>query len=175
MSEPAKCQICGEPMPVGEEMFNYHGYSGPCPKPPLVTNETPAPKTYTQSELDAKVDAALALRTEACAEHVWDGFNSCSCGWRFKGFKGSVTHSGAIKQWQAHIRSLSTEPECKALEAKIAEATAELRKALQAVVDWEEEYRAINNLGKVPPSPFHAGRALLGRPGEAGSRTESET
>lgn len=34
------CQLCGEPMPQGEEMFNYHGYSGPCPKPPL-------PKTPT--------------------------------------------------------------------------------------------------------------------------------
>ena len=29
------CQLCGESMPAGEEMFNYHGYSGPCPKPPL--------------------------------------------------------------------------------------------------------------------------------------------
>jgi hypothetical protein len=26
------CQLCGEPMPHGEEMFNYHGYSGPCPE-----------------------------------------------------------------------------------------------------------------------------------------------
>lgn len=26
------CGLCGEPMPEGEEMFNYHGYSGPCPK-----------------------------------------------------------------------------------------------------------------------------------------------
>ncbi len=30
--EKSLCQICGEPMPDGEEMFNYHGYSGPCPK-----------------------------------------------------------------------------------------------------------------------------------------------
>ena len=30
-----KCALCGEPMPDGETMFNYHGYSGPCPKPPL--------------------------------------------------------------------------------------------------------------------------------------------
>lgn len=30
-----KCEVCGEPMPEGEEMFKYHGYSGPCPKPPL--------------------------------------------------------------------------------------------------------------------------------------------
>ena len=30
----ATCELCGEPMPAGEEMFKYHGYSGPCPKPP---------------------------------------------------------------------------------------------------------------------------------------------
>lgn len=35
MNDQAKCGLCGEPMPVGEEMFNFHGYSGPCPKPPL--------------------------------------------------------------------------------------------------------------------------------------------
>lgn len=34
-SSESKCALCGEPMPAGEEMFNYHGYSGPCPKPPL--------------------------------------------------------------------------------------------------------------------------------------------
>ena len=31
----ANCELCGEPMPSGEEMFKFHGYSGPCPKPPL--------------------------------------------------------------------------------------------------------------------------------------------
>jgi hypothetical protein len=35
MGDEANCELCGEPMPQGEEMFNYHGYSGPCPKPPL--------------------------------------------------------------------------------------------------------------------------------------------
>ena len=35
MSEQAKCELCGEPMPPGEDMFKYHGYSGPCPKEPL--------------------------------------------------------------------------------------------------------------------------------------------
>lgn len=34
MTDEARCQLCGELMPEGEEMFNYHGYSGPCPKPP---------------------------------------------------------------------------------------------------------------------------------------------
>ena len=35
MTTVAKCEICGEPMPEGETMFKFHGYSGPCPKPPL--------------------------------------------------------------------------------------------------------------------------------------------
>ncbi len=35
------CELCGDPMPTGEEMFKYHGYSGPCPKPPLVEPQAP--------------------------------------------------------------------------------------------------------------------------------------
>lgn len=35
VSEQSKCELCGEPMPPGEEMFKFHGYSGACPKPPL--------------------------------------------------------------------------------------------------------------------------------------------
>jgi hypothetical protein len=40
VSDEAKCSLCGEPMPKGEEMFYYHGYSGPCPKPPLEPRPT---------------------------------------------------------------------------------------------------------------------------------------
>lgn len=39
--EKAVCQLCGEPMPKGEEMFKYHGYSGPCPKPPKPVSPSP--------------------------------------------------------------------------------------------------------------------------------------
>lgn len=28
------CELCGKPMPAGEGMFKYHGYSGPCPEKP---------------------------------------------------------------------------------------------------------------------------------------------
>lgn len=31
-AQPAVCELCGKPMPPGEEMFRYHGYSGPCPQ-----------------------------------------------------------------------------------------------------------------------------------------------
>jgi hypothetical protein len=40
--EQAKCELCGEPMPPGEEMFKFHGYSGNCPKPPLARPSPPA-------------------------------------------------------------------------------------------------------------------------------------
>ena len=42
MSEQVKCELCGEPMPEGEEMFKYHGYSGSCPKPPVGLPTPPA-------------------------------------------------------------------------------------------------------------------------------------
>lgn len=29
------CKLCGKPMPEGEEMFHYHGYSGRCSTIPL--------------------------------------------------------------------------------------------------------------------------------------------
>src|SRR5258708_39654055 len=29
------CDLCGLPMEEGEEMFKFHGYSGPCPGPML--------------------------------------------------------------------------------------------------------------------------------------------
>lgn len=35
MSEKHLCELCGKPMPEGEEMFKYHGYSCDCPKSSL--------------------------------------------------------------------------------------------------------------------------------------------
>lgn len=37
------CELCGEPMPLGEGMFRYHGHSGPCPAPraPVTTPAVP--------------------------------------------------------------------------------------------------------------------------------------
>lgn len=52
MTETALCELCGEPMPAGEEMFKFHGYSGPCPKPPLArpamseAKHTPGPWSF---------------------------------------------------------------------------------------------------------------------------------
>ncbi len=62
MSERAICRLCGEPMPPGEEMFNFHGYSGPCPKPPL-----PVPKKYVPD-------------VKAAQEHLQRLFEACGDG-----------------------------------------------------------------------------------------------
>lgn len=42
----SNCELCGEPMPEGEEMFKFHGYSGPCPKPPDHVSKTEAIVEY---------------------------------------------------------------------------------------------------------------------------------
>lgn len=40
-TQAPKCGLCGEPMPAGEEMFKFHGYSGPCPKPIAIKSMQP--------------------------------------------------------------------------------------------------------------------------------------
>lgn len=52
------CELCGDPMPAGEEMFKFHGYSGPCPKPRLPV--APKPDPYDQGRRDV-LNAMLAL------------------------------------------------------------------------------------------------------------------
>jgi hypothetical protein len=66
MTEQAKCEICGEPMPAGEEVFKFHGYSGPCPKPPL-----PRPETELErlKKIEARYDwlmSKVITRGETC-------------------------------------------------------------------------------------------------------------
>ena len=62
------CQLCGEPMPRGEEMFNYHGYSGPCPKPPIV--ETPPTPTGAASGAAAQSRSFVEAHVEALIAHL---------------------------------------------------------------------------------------------------------
>lgn len=57
------CSLCGEPMPPGEEMFKFHGYSGPCPKPPLPKFLGPL---LTGRATDAEVADWLADVADAC-------------------------------------------------------------------------------------------------------------
>lgn len=78
-----RCELCGEPMPPGEEMFRYHGHSGPCPKPPKTkeSNErdremareflAPYPDLrglVMEERLAEKIAAARAEERERCAK-----------------------------------------------------------------------------------------------------------
>ena len=56
----SNCEICGEPMPSGETMFKFHGYSGPCPKPPLLQPHQRRVVTE-KAELDEKIDKLTAF------------------------------------------------------------------------------------------------------------------
>lgn len=55
MSERAICELCGDPMPEGEEMFKFHGYSGPCPKPP----KSDVPESNALKNFHADILAAI--------------------------------------------------------------------------------------------------------------------
>ncbi len=80
--ETPKCELCGEPMPAGETMFKYHGFSGSCPKPPLKRSPTvksvlvSLPGDVQDFECDAVVviavkrrpDGALQPNVVSCAE-----------------------------------------------------------------------------------------------------------
>ena len=50
----SKCELCGHPMPPGEEMFVYHGYSGPCPGPPLQTEQAPKLEPHQERVVQEK-------------------------------------------------------------------------------------------------------------------------
>lgn len=63
-----KCAICGEPMPEGEEMFAFHGYSGPCPAPPLPVMKAGAAALIDKAqEARASVSADLLYTSKAIA------------------------------------------------------------------------------------------------------------
>ena len=78
--ESVNCEICGDPMPEGETMFKFHGYSGPCPKPPLKKPREAAPimKYFAYSHLSPSLQMVskdlcdLAIKLEEnlpdCAE-----------------------------------------------------------------------------------------------------------
>jgi len=84
----SKCEICGEPMPPGEEMFKFHGYSGDCPKTPLEGQ-----KTLEQYLRDAAaagaIDHSIRCRITAAGDVTFyvhpDGKDGDTCDYLVKG------------------------------------------------------------------------------------------
>ena len=77
-----KCELCGEPLPEGERMFKFHGFSGPCPKPPLQKTEVVAEYVFRNMKdgelwLDVRVNRQPYIQigpfdTEAERQRVHD-------------------------------------------------------------------------------------------------------
>jgi hypothetical protein len=63
-NQKALCTLCGEPMPEGEQMFNYHGYSGSCPKPPI--REKAEWRAERIDHDDGKISYEVHSTTEGC-------------------------------------------------------------------------------------------------------------
>jgi len=57
----ATCELCGEPMPPGEEMFKFHGYSGSCPKEPSPERLYQLRVLEERKELGAKLEKLAAF------------------------------------------------------------------------------------------------------------------
>lgn len=99
MTEPkAICELCGEPMPEGEEMFKFHGYSGPCPKPPLggMRNQIPS-------------DAILKMMAQASLEEATETIARMADDFAAKLDGTSVTGSEALRTLAKSIRSTNKE------------------------------------------------------------------
>jgi hypothetical protein len=69
--EKVTCTLCGEPMPEGEQMFNYHGYSGPCPKPPLPRKKTLQEAANEAMGMINEVIVALRTPEDINREELW--------------------------------------------------------------------------------------------------------
>ena len=72
------CTICGEPMPPGEEMFKFHGYSGDCPKPPLPKPDMTTPHVSDEmlERASKEYDKALQQQSEEIEAGNRNGFDS---------------------------------------------------------------------------------------------------
>lgn len=69
----ARCELCGEPMPKGESMFKFHGYSGPCPKPPLPRQR---PEWITAAATECSNEVLVGAGIETFARIIEQHFKS---------------------------------------------------------------------------------------------------
>jgi hypothetical protein len=120
MTDRPKCELCGEPMPAGEEMFNYHGYSGPCPKPAQPAPSLSArwqelfwalPPGEMRHKLRAlEIDTGRALRDELLRllKIAQPEFCSMHCPSIFRG-PDSVRHGKVCDEMRAAIHACGAE------------------------------------------------------------------
>jgi hypothetical protein len=71
---------------------------------------------------------------------------------------GEPAHASAVERISGQLGALGT---------REREASAALREAAQGVIDWEQEYRTLNHLGKNPPHAFALLAVALASPCES--------
>lgn len=75
--EIAKCGLCGQPMPPDEQMFKYHGFSGPCPIPKAPksndtkTGEAPVKPGYYWAKWRIPAEGTHE-GTDMCPSDTWE-------------------------------------------------------------------------------------------------------
>ncbi len=77
MDDISRCGLCGEPMPEGETMFKYHGFSGPCPAPPLPRPRQPEELLAARIAALEVAEAALQAGRDVMAVIHGDGGHYC--------------------------------------------------------------------------------------------------
>lgn len=118
----SKCELCGEPMPAGEEMFKFHGYSCACPKPPL-----PKKLYGVQEHLFIDRDYSENSRWFVCVEKV--------C-------KSEDEARSILKKWGAESKQLESKLAASEEARKKAEAERiELHQLLSAETTAKFEYK----------------------------------
>lgn len=117
MDDIPRCTLCGEPMPEGETMFKFHGFSGPCPAPAL-------PRPRQPEELLAARIAALEADLER------ERIRLAACGV----VAGANTRDSAreARQMLPEYRSASLCDVERAVDREMAER--ERRKAAEALL-----------------------------------------
>lgn len=88
-SNVATCMLCGEPLPEGEQVFMYHGYSGPCPRELRAGNSTAerqAAKNLKYRKKPVVVEAFQMTEARRADNAEWPGWLHSA--WQLK--RGSV-------------------------------------------------------------------------------------
>jgi len=104
LSNSELCELCGEPMPFGESMFKFHGYSGPCPKPPLPEKLAQSPEMI-RAERDALAKEVERLKSDFTVDiDIMDAFKELfAIGAEYK-VPEYILREWKIKWLERHLR-----------------------------------------------------------------------
>lgn len=145
------CELCGQPMPEGEEMFKYHGLSGQCPvnEPSggRMNHKQPNAETRTRVEGECQPPAVFSdpvQPLEGSAEAAKEAAKLADKLLALRSSLNPIKHKTAWDEMTniaAKIRSLATPPAPQPSEAE--------REAIARPINMQD-IRLIAGEGKLP-------------------------